>query len=293
LLSAVLTAGAAAIGAAVGAYVVPRRLRPAAATRLTTLLAVAAALAFMWMLVVIAGTALAEVHGVAERVTWCSGYVAAHRESITPLGLLALGGLAGATVSTTLVRRRQRAFRARPHDRELAVVTSDEPSAFALPGRPGQIVVTTAMLHSLDPAERRVLLAHEHAHLALRHHRYLRMTQLAIAVLPVLRPMQARIRYATERWADEEAARVVGDRALVARAIARAALLQPTAGTRGMAFTEGDVAARVRAMLGDPPVRSLRIEASLGAAGIGFLAATIGSALFVHHWLTALLGYCD
>ncbi len=291
--AAVLTAGLAAVGAAVGAFAVPRRLRPVAATRLIALLAVGAALAFVWTLVMIAGTGLAQVHGIAERVTWCSGYVAAHRDSITPLGVLALGGLAGAAISIVVVRRRQRVFRARPHDRELAVVTSDEPSAFALPGRPGQIVVTTAMLCSLDPAERRVLLAHEHAHLRLRHHRYVRVTQLAIAALPVLHPMLARIRYATERWADEEAAHAVGDRALVARAIARAALLQPTPDAHGMAFTDSDVVARVRAMLAEPPERSLRIELSLGAVGVGLLGATVASALFVHHSLAALLGYCN
>lgn len=293
MLSAILASGSAALGAALGAFVIPRRIRPAVAARFTAVLAVGAALTFVWMLLMIAGTALAQVHGIAERVTWCNGYLSAHRESITPLGLLALGGLTGAAISSTVVRRRQRVLRARGNDEELAVVPSEEASAFVLPGRPGQIVVTTAMLRSLDPAERRVLLAHEHAHLRLGHHRYLRMTQIAIAVLPILHPMLARVRYATERWADEEAARVVGDRALVAQAIARAALLQPTLDARGIAFTEGDVVARVEAMLTCPPARSLRVELPLWGVVLGFLAATAGSVLLLHHSLAALLGYCN
>ena len=56
---------------------------------------------------------------------------------------------------------------------DLTVLDDAGPDAYALPGRPGAIVVTTGMLRALDPAEREVLLAHERAHLAGRHHLFL------------------------------------------------------------------------------------------------------------------------
>ncbi|MEU0007856.1 hypothetical protein ABZ079_27115 [Streptomyces sp. NPDC006314] len=37
------------------------------------------------------------------------------------------------------------------------------PRAFAVPDRPGRILVTSAMLGALEPAERRVLLTHGRA----------------------------------------------------------------------------------------------------------------------------------
>jgi len=291
VLPALMTAGAAALAAIGSALVVPRRLRPDATARVTALLAVTGASAFLWMLVLVAGTALAELHGVAERIMWCSDYIATHRDSLTPSGIFALGGLAGVFVSTAVVRRRQCALRADPHAGELTIVVSEHADAFALPGRPGEIVVTTGMLRALDPAERRVLLAHEHAHLRLGHHRYLRATELAVAVLPALHPMLAKVRQATERWADEEAARAVGDRALVARAIARAALAAP-ASAKAQAFTGDDVVGRVQAMLTEPPVRSLAVVLRLGVVGAGLLASTAASVVLVHHGVVALLGHC-
>jgi hypothetical protein len=292
MVAAMLIAGSAAAGALLGGFVVPRGLAPSAAARLSAFLATAAALSFVWMLVLAAGSGLAQVHGVAERLTWCNSYVASHRETIAPLSLLALGALSGVTVSAVVARRRQRALRARRDAGALAVLTSDEPTAFVLPGRPGQIVVTTGMLRSLDADERRVLLEHELAHLRLRHHRYVRAAQLATAVLPILGPVLAKVRFATERWADEEAARVVGDRALVARAIARAALVQPRAPAGALSFNDSDAVARVEAMLTEPVSSGWPIELWLGAAVAAFLAATFTSVLFVHHWLAAVFGYC-
>ncbi|WP_257003637.1 M48 family metalloprotease [Streptomyces sp. SA15] len=51
------------------------------------------------------------------------------------------------------------------------VAASPTPQAFAIPGTPGRILVTSATLAALRPAERRVLIAHERAHLTHRHAR--------------------------------------------------------------------------------------------------------------------------
>ncbi|MFE0731104.1 M56 family metallopeptidase [Streptomyces antibioticus] len=94
------------------------------------------------------------------------------------------------------------------------------------PGRVyGRIVVTSALLACLEPAERRALFAHERAHLAARHHRHLLAVRLAAQANPFLRPLRTAVAYTAERWADEEAARAVGSRRTVARAIGKAALV--------------------------------------------------------------------
>ncbi len=121
-------------------------------------------------------------------------------------------------------RVRRRAHRALAHlpATEVAVLPDEEPYAYALPGGVrDRIVVTTALLDGLRPAERRALFAHERAHLTARHHRFLLVTRLAAGANPFLRPLRTAVSYTTERWADEEAARVVGDRRAVARAIGR------------------------------------------------------------------------
>ena len=69
-----------------------------------------------------------------------------------------------------------------------------------------------------------MLLAHERAHARNSHYLFTSAARLAAAANPLLRPVTAEIGYAIERWADERAAAETGDRALAARAVARAAL---------------------------------------------------------------------
>jgi hypothetical protein len=138
------------------------------------------------------------------------------------------------------------------------VVVADwsEPLAIAVPGRPGQILLTTGMLKVLDAGERRAVLAHERAHLTHRHHRAMLLVGAAAAINPLLRPARDGVTYLVERWADEEAATGVGDRDLVARAVARAALAtanhpMPAA---ALGVHGGVIVRRVRALQGPPPV---------------------------------------
>ena len=105
------------------------------------------------------------------------------------------------------------------------VVTDDEAAdAYTLPGVPCRIVITSGMLRALSDPERRVLLAHERAHASGLHYLFTTAARLAAAANPLLRPVAAATSYTLERWADERAAAVTGDRQLAARAIARAAL---------------------------------------------------------------------
>jgi hypothetical protein len=144
-----------------------------------------------------------------------------------------------------------------PHGSELMVLEDDRPLAHALPGRPGRIVVSTTMLATLAPAERRALLAHERAHLAGAHHLFVAVVDVLAAANPLLRPLTKVIRYTTERWADEVAAGHVGDRSVVARAVGKAALAARGHHTKpriALAATAGPVPRRVAALLTAPPV---------------------------------------
>ncbi|MGW4239999.1 M48 family metalloprotease [Streptomyces sp. NPDC004749] len=143
---------------------------------------------------------------------------------------------------------------------ELAVLRRARPDAYALPGRPGRIVVTTGMLRALEPDERAALFAHERAHLRGRHHRVLVAVELAALCHPALRTLCEPVGYALERAADEAAAAAVGDRWLVARAIARAALAARAASAptpdrprAALGMNAGPVPRRVAALLDTPP----------------------------------------
>lgn len=182
-------------------------------------------------------------------------------------------------------RTRKRALRALAGlpEQSLAVLPDSAAYAYAVPGTAsspeGRIVVSTGMLHCLEADEQRALLAHERAHLAGRHHRFLLAAQLAAGANPLLRPLREAVVYTTERWADEDAARAIGDRRTVARAVGKAALASRAgAGAGVMAFASaGPVPRRVAALLDPaPPVRHW--PPALTGTGLAVVFATAGTA---------------
>src|SRR5262249_1133609 len=113
----------------------------------------------------------------------------------------------------------------------VVVVPGPAIEAYALPGWPGRIVISGRLLDHLDDRGRAALIAHERAHLTGRHHLFSAAARLAAAANPLLLPAARTVDYTVERWADEHAAAVTGDRKLVARTIGRVALLaSPPAG---------------------------------------------------------------
>ncbi|MEH0470049.1 M48 family metalloprotease [Streptomyces sp. B21-097] len=218
---------------------------------------------------------------------------------VLPVAAIATGLLTmGIWTLARSALRQTRAFRTaraeagrRPAAGDLCVVDSPEPDAYALPGRPHRIVVTTAMLRSLGQDEREALFAHERAHDQGGHHYFLAAAELAAHCHPALRPARAAIRLAAERAADEAAATAVGDRRLLARAIARAALAGRTARSRrpdfAAAATTGPVPRRVAALLAAPAGHARRSVgwAALLLAACAVLSATAATtgALTFHH----------
>jgi Zn-dependent protease with chaperone function len=149
------------------------------------------------------------------------------------------------------------------------------PLAVAVPGRPGHLLVTTGMLRLLDDDERRVVFAHEQAHLTHRHHRLVACAAAAAAVNPLLIPVREAVAYLVERWADEEAAAVVDDRNLVAQAVARAALATAGQGpAKALGMHSGVAVHRVQALTEPAPAPQRRRLAGPILVSVGFLVAT-------------------
>ncbi|RPF37488.1 M56 family metallopeptidase [Streptomyces sp. TLI_185] len=279
------------------AFVSPQvglRLAPAPAARALTAAAVLAAGATTWALVLLTVTLVDEAPPV----------VADAREDGRVLPdpvpeVVALAALAVLAVAACRVLRAVRAERAtrrtlrrlcegHPDGTELVVAASPTAQAFAVPGTPGRILVTSAMLAALRPAERRVLLAHERAHLAHRHSLLVHAVTLAAAANPLLVPVRTTVAYLVERWADEQAATAVGDRRTTAQALARAALVAHRPGC-ALHFSDRAVTRRVAALqTATPPhlrpiaaaVLALGVLPALGAAdATGDLLQLLGSAL--------------
>ncbi|ARF71167.1 M56 family metallopeptidase [Kitasatospora albolonga] len=269
-----------------------QHLHPRRAARLLTTVAVILASCSLVCLGLLVVVGTAQLPGNPLPDGWSDDEV---REAVPHdafAGKASILALVAVTTACGITLHRHYRFRARAHRTlaglpgggDLAVLPDDVPYAYALPGSPGRVMVSTAMLASLDPAERRALLAHERAHLAGRHHRLLLATRLAGCVNPLLRPLQSALVYSTERWADEEAARVTGDRRLTARAVGKAALISgpgPAAAAVAGFAAAGPVPRRVAALLGPvPPDRGWPPALTpAGAAAFVAAAGTTVSAL--------------
>ncbi|MFE5719621.1 M56 family metallopeptidase [Streptomyces erythrochromogenes] len=167
-------------------------------------------------------------------------------------------------------------------DGDLLVLADSDVDAFALPGyrgRPGRVVVTSGMLRTLKDGERDVLLAHERAHLEGRHHLLSAVVDLAAVVHPAVRSLRQSLDFHLERWADETAAAVVGDRRAAAAAIARAALAASsrsrTVGYPLLSATSGPVPQRVAELLLPEPSAPQGGIRQAGAAGMGMIVAVV------------------
>ncbi|MFJ3279814.1 M48 family metalloprotease [Streptomyces halstedii] len=174
-------------------------------------------------------------------------------------------------------------------DGDVLVVPGTDVDAFALPGyrgRRGRVVVTAAMVRTLKEGEREVLLAHERAHLAGRHHLLSAVVDLAAVVHPAIRGVRDALAFHLERWADEVAAAVAGDRRAAAAAIARAALARSAHGREArhplLSATSGPVPRRVQALLLPEPTAprgGARRAGAVALAGTVVVAALAALAL--------------
>jgi hypothetical protein len=179
----------------------------------------------------------------------------------------------------------------------VVVVPGHSIEAYALPGSPGRIVVSGRLLDALNDRGRAALLAHEHAHLAGRHHLFTTVAHLAAAANPLLLPVARAVDYTVERWADERAAAITGDRRLVASTIGQVALLSTAprparlratlaiTGARGRSVSlawAGPVPRRVAALLAPPPRRQLALLAIVAILILTAGASAVEAARDLH-----------
>ena len=275
-------------------------LPPPTAVRLLTVTGLITALSTGFVLCVAAFVALAQIHAVAALGRWSARTVAAGEPLPLFLGLACAAAsaalMAAAARHLALAGRDLAAAAAACRDlgagaSGLVILNDDVPDAYALPGLKGRVVVSTAMLRELPAPERRVLLAHEMAHLRHRHHLYVLGADLSAAANPLLRPLADAVRQGIERWADEEAAAVTGDRHTTARALARASLAQHHATSRdrrlnlALRMAHSMVMVRTQALLAPAP----RSRPPLVFA-VGLLAtvAVLGAVLAGHDTETVL-----
>jgi Zn-dependent protease with chaperone function len=140
----------------------------------------------------------------------------------TPVGwiaaVLAAGMTAGAIVAARRSRRALAVARIEPwwgehtagDGYELVVIPTEALVAVGIPGHPAQVVVSKGLVDELDPERLEAVVAHEVAHLRLRHRLYLlvvAMIENTVGTLPIIRRSSLAVRSSLELWADDVAVR--------------------------------------------------------------------------------------
>jgi len=260
-----------------------RRLPPRVATRFVTIALVLVVLAAVPTALVVAIAFLAHAPVIGLGFKWCAQAIGLHG-SVSPwIGVPIVAIIGIGAVRTVRLLGQHRALRL-DEAHPIHIADSRKPYAVTLPGRAGQIVISTALVDLLDDDEQRIVVAHEQAHARYRHDRYLLTAELAAAALPPLRALARRVSYSIERWADEAAAAVCGDRQLVAITLGKVALQTSPPTVAG--FSGLGVASRMGALL-EPPVPTpprLQLVALWSS-----LAVTAGFSVYQLHHLERLL----
>jgi Zn-dependent protease with chaperone function len=235
------------------------RLAPGRAASVVAWSAVTVAVTSTINLLLLSAHALAQVPAVGRLFGWSASVVAADTAGVEWVPWVSLALLAGGLVSVGRRWRQQRKVLAMVPvggPGGLVVVPDEAPRAFAVPGDPGHVVVTTGMRGLLTDQQFEALLAHENAHLAERHHRLARASELAVAAHPALWWVGKHVDYLIERAADERAASDLGSRKTLAHTIGVAALAgagSPFAAALHAAVPGGVVPRRVAHLLRPQP----------------------------------------
>ncbi|MFQ5557795.1 MAG: M56 family metallopeptidase [Acidimicrobiales bacterium] len=275
----------------VASGVLPWSVRPRLAVPILSFVIVAAASTALMVLLAASAGFVLEQPLWSSSVGWCPVLSADHTVGWR-IGLPALTVLVWMTARARRILAEWRLPDPSTDGRRFLLLATDEPIAYASPGQPGCVVVSSGMLAALGDRERTVLFAHERAHLDQHHHRHLFAAGLCAALIPALRPLADKLRLATEMSADESAASAVdGDRRMVAQAITRAALAKFDHPTPETSFTGGPVARRIDALVGDPaPASALSAGAVLST--IIMIGASAASSIQFHNLVAVANHVC-
>jgi Zn-dependent protease with chaperone function len=265
------------------------RLRPRLASWLLTMTAMMLAIGSTAAIVLLAFAGLSLIPVVARFGEWSPETLRGLEAASVPVEAGAGVALAAIVVAVVVsashlvrwTRRVRQELRHADCHPGLVVLAQDEPFAVAMPFRGGQIVVSRGMLTVLNSAETRALLAHERAHLRYRHHFFLLAAGLSTVLNPLVLPLRSAVLFALERWADEMAAERLGDRRVVASAVAKAALASRRRSLFALGASGGPVPQRVSALLHAPGPRfGWRLVAGFcTAVSIGITAWSMEAAM--------------
>ena len=243
---------------------------------------------------------LKQIGGLAEVVHRCR-YVfraaAAHPYALTlalvgiSIGLGVVSALAKAIAGELrscrrVARAHLRALRLLGRERDgLVVLEAPQPAAWCVESAGGVVVVTSAALEALSRVELEAVAAHERAHLAGRHSRWVAVlagVERALPV-PVVRRAAGEIRVLLEMRADDVAARQCGR-----PAVAAALLALTGVGPPGVLHASGfGVPRRFERLTGDIP----RIRVWTGLPIVMVAAASVVLPATVAAWATmAVIG---
>lgn len=246
-----------------------RRLPPAIATWLLSVGGLCAGAGFAASLLLLTLTLVGQLPLLAARGHWSDAVLHRTDPIWPPLAVAALLSLVVLTirVAVTICRRlsalrsaHRLAANLSPAGNELVVLDDTDHQAYAVPGKPGRIVVSSGLLRALTAPQRRGVLAHERAHLRQHHHVHHTAAHLGAAANPLSFGLPRAVALATERWADESASRAC-TRADVARALVTAAARASSHhsdSTAVLAVADTEVAVRVQALV--RPARPLEIH---------------------------------
>jgi Zn-dependent protease with chaperone function len=264
-----------------------RRLPPRLAARFVTIALVLVVVAALPTAVVVALAFLAHAPVIGFGFEWCARAMGLHGSVPAWIGFPVVVLIIVGIARTVRLLRQHRILRLES-PRPIHIAESHEPYAVTLPGRAGQIVISTAMVDLLDEHEQRIVVAHERAHAHFRHDRYLLAAELAAAVMPPLRTLARRVNYSIERWADEAAAAACGDRRLVAITLGKVALQVNPPTVAG--FSGLGVASRMGALLAPPIPNPHRIH--IAALWSSIVVTAVFSVYQLHHLERLLTALC-
>jgi Zn-dependent protease with chaperone function len=249
-----------------------------------------------------------ELAGARAFAHACHRSVSAGVPAAPGIGGVAAVALAASVTGSVRARRRNaaalRRLRVEPWlgrhraegDVEVVTLPCAERLAYAVPGRPDQVVLSDGLLGALDDDEAEAVLRHESAHLRHGHHDALTLARDLEAWMGWFAPARASVavlRLAVERWADEDA----GGASPSARPAVRRALVKTVALAVGPApaFTDaGTIAARLDALAATPPAPSVPVRVAATGPLLGMCAVVVGGlgacALVAHEGAEGLLG---
>ncbi len=190
----------------------------------------------------LAGLVLAGAVSIRSLACVCAGLSLAARDRRRHADVLALVGRRGDHPGAT-------------------VLDHATPGAYCLPGRHGQVVLTSAALDTLGKHQLDAVLAHERAHLAGHHHLVLGAAEAlhrAFPLVPLFRRSNEEVRRLVEMAADDAAARCQGRRPV---AEAMAVLAEGRAPSAALAAGGCGALERVRRLLA--PARPLALRARI------------------------------